>query len=319
MSWRNLLAAETKVMPWTGERNLFDSNMASWKISGRRPEEHGWYNFKLKDRQATLEGEADAEPEKLIHKVCGYLVGDRLVSDYQRGYLSNPAEVVAACPKVHLIEEGLERFSRVSVGRFYEGGPLIFSNQEMPLGPEEEVLAAFLDQAEFINGIAGVTPALEACFRMEMWQRVEAERRRLEEARRRQEEEERIRREEARRELVERLGDGAGRRAMARQDFNEAARAALAVGGAQFLDAKRSPNRGEMVIKFRLDGQRFECTCDAESLAIIDSGICLTAEYSNEDFDYGTKGDTWFTLESLPSVIREALSLGKLVVYRHVN
>lgn len=319
LSWRNLIAAETKTLPWTGGRTLLDSDHARWKISGRLPEEYGWYKFSFEGRAATLVGPADAEPEKLIHKTCGYLVGDRFVSDAQKGYLTNPANVVAVCPQVYLIEEGLERFSRVSVGQFSDYGPYIFAGQEMPLGPEEEVLTAFLDQKDSVDAVAGVSPALEAVFRMESWQRVEAERRRLEEARRRQEEEERILREDARRQLVEKLGDGAGRRAMARQDFNEAARAALAVGGAEFLDAKRSHQRGEMVVKFRLDGRRFECTCSSESLAIIDSGICLTAEYDSDDFDRGTKGDTWFTLESFPSVLREAIREGKLVVYRHVN
>jgi hypothetical protein len=54
-------------------------------------------------------------------------------------------------------------------------------------------------------------------------------------------------------------------------------------------------------------------------LRIIDSGICLTAHYDDPEFEAGTKGDGFFTLESLPSVIREAQRDGKLVVYRHVD
>jgi hypothetical protein len=74
-----------------------------------------------------------------------------------------------------------------------------------------------------------------------------------------------------------------------------------------------------MVLRFRFDGQRFECTCDRNTLQIVDAGICLTAEYSDDEFDVGTKGDTWLTLESLPAVIREAQSEGRLVVFRHVD
>lgn len=318
MSWRNLLADETKTFPWTGGRHLFDEGMARWKLQGKLPEEHGWYEFTLKGREATLKGPAEAT-DRLIHRRLGYLVGDRFVADTQTAIFSNPAEVCQGCPRVFLVEDGLDRFSRVSVGQFHDNGPHLFISQEMPLGPEEEVLAAFLDQKTSVDAIAGVTPALETAFRLETWQRVETERRRQEEARRRQEEEERRQREERRRELVERLGDGAGRRAMAAQDFEEAARAALAVGGAQFLDARRARQRGEMVVRFRFEGQRFECTCDANNLNIIDAGICLTAHYDDAEFDYGTRGDTWFTLESLPSVIREAMQEGKLVVFRHVD
>jgi hypothetical protein len=46
---------------------------------------------------------------------------------------------------------------------------------------------------------------------------------------------------------------------------------------------------------------------------VVDSGICL------QDHRTGVKGDTRFTLESLPTVIGEAIRTGKLVVYRHVD
>jgi len=36
------------------------------------------------------------------------------------------------------------------------------------------------------------------------------------------------------------------------------------------------------------------------------------------DHDTDERGDTYFTLESLPAVVREAEQRGKLVVFRHV-
>jgi hypothetical protein len=66
-----------------------------------------------------------------------------------------------------------------------------------------------------------------------------------------------------------------------------------------------------MAVTFRVDGQRFICSCDAETLQIVDSGICLN------DYDTGEKGDTWLTLESLPSVIREAIETGVLHIFWH--
>jgi hypothetical protein len=79
-----------------------------------------------------------------------------------------------------LIEPGLDRFVLVSAGRDSEVGPLVYWQQEMPLRPEQEVQAAFLDDKTTVADIAGVTPALDAAFRMECWQRVETARRRLE-------------------------------------------------------------------------------------------------------------------------------------------
>lgn len=318
MTWRDLLQTEkeTLVFPWVGGKSLRGSDDRVWTIEGKLPRELGWHLFNLNGRKATKGGEVPAQPESLGHKIQGYLVGDRLVPDGVR-VDPDPKKIIAYSERVYLIEDGLDRFVRISAGRVYEGGPLVYIGQEMPLGPEEDVLGAYLDQKTNLDAIAGVTPALDAAFRMESYQRAEAERRRLELERRLREEEEQRQREERRRQLVEQLGDGAGRRAMAQVDFVQAARAALAVGGAEYLDSKRAMRRGEMVVKFRLDRQRFECTCDERNLQIIDAGICLTAHYDDRDFEGGTKGDTWFTLESLPGVIREAQQQGRLVVFRH--
>ncbi|MFQ6011384.1 MAG: hypothetical protein ACE5KG_04350, partial [Nitrososphaerales archaeon] len=129
-------------------------------------------------------------------------------------------------------------------------------------------------------------------------------------------EEERRAQEERRREIVERLGDGAGRREMAHIDFQEAAQAALRIGGATYLDHRPGRTRNEMVVRFRFINRRFECTCSRD-LQIIDSGICLTAEYDSAEWDMGTRGDTWLTLESLPGVLSQAHREGRLVVFRH--
>jgi len=186
----------------------------------------------------------------------------------------------------------------------------------MPLGPEDEVLQAFFEDSLNIyqcRDIKGVVPALDAAFRMEIWQKIEAERRRQELERLRREEEERRAREERRQALIANLGNAETRRELAKIDFGEAARAALAVGNAQYLDHRKAPRRGEMVVRYRLDRRRFECVCDERTLRIIDAGICLTSHTT------GVKGDTLFTLESLPSVVSEAIREDVLVVYRHVD
>lgn len=313
MGWRDLLQTEEErvTSPWVGGRSLRTYDR-TWAIEGRLPPEHGWYTFKVTGRKARVERPAEAPQEALKDVQKGYLVGDRLVPDDVRVGPSI-ANVAEASEQVHLIEPGLDRFVRVAAGRPFEDGPLVYVGQEFPLGPEDGVLQAFLDGLTSTGHVPGVAPALDAAFRIEVWRKVEAEKRRREEEERRRREEEARQREERRQQIIQRLGDGQGRREMAAVDFAEAARAALAVGGAQYLDHRQSPRRGEMVVRFRIDGRRFECVCAQHTLRIIDSGICLINHATDE------RGDTRFTLESLPAVIRQAQQEGKLVVFRNVN
>lgn len=299
------------VSPWLGGRAL-RSGGRTWSIDGKLPRENGWHAFKLTGRKAVVEKAVDPDPALLHHVVKGYLVGDRLVPDDTR-VDPDPAKIVDFSETVNLLEPGIERFVRVSAGRTHEGGPLVYIGLEFPLGPEGDVLRAFLDQEGDVNTIKGVPPALDAAFRMECWQRIEAARRRAELERLRREEEERRRVEEKRQEIVRTLGDAQTRRELAQHDFEAAARAALAVGGAELLDHRASVRKDEMVVRFRFMRRRFECVCDRRTLAIIDSGICLV------DHNTEVRGDTWFTLESLPSVIKEAIDEGKLVIFRHVD
>jgi len=313
MGWKDLLQVkgETIVLPWIGGRVLRQAER-SWTLDGPLPREHGWYTFGLAGRKARLNGPAESTAGLLRQQVRGYLVGDWIVPDNVR-VDPDPARICDYAKPVHLVEPGLDRFARVQVGAFYEDGPLIYGGQEMPLGPEGDVLQAYYNRIPSLDGIKGVAPALDAAFRMEMWRTLEAQKRREEIAKQLREEEERRQLEERREQIRTQLGDAAGRRAMAVVDFGEAARASLAVGGATYLDHRPSTSRGEMVVTFRFMHRQFECTCDARTLRIIDSGICLN------DHATGEKGDAYFTLESLPGVIGQADRERKLVVFRHVG
>jgi hypothetical protein len=300
LNWKDLLDDATVVVaPWIGGRTVNLGGRA-WTIEGELPEEHGWFRFRTTGRKANCEAPAEAEPHALLGRTPGYLVGDRFVREDAR-VDPDPRRIAQAAPRIHLVEPGLERFARVSAGTAFEGGPMIYAGHEMPLGPEADVALAYEDRRASVLDVRAVPPALDAAFRMETWRREEAVRRRAEF--------ERIRR---RKELVERLGDAVVRREMAQVDFAEAARAALAIGGAEYLDHRTARARGEMVVRFRFQGRRFECTTD-EGLHIVDAGICLT------DHETGERGDGYFTLESLPSVIKEADEQGALVVFRHVE
>jgi hypothetical protein len=308
MSWRDLLTDDPATLPWVGGRSL-RSRTQTWAIDGAFPPEHGWYTWRLAGRKASRPVPADPQPDALGFAAKGYLVGNRLVHD-NTWVDPNPETICGFSEPVHLLEPGLDRFVRVAAGRVYEDGPLVYQGQEMPLGPEDAVLQAFLDGQATVVAVKGVSPALDAAFRMEVWQREEAEKRRSELERLAREEAERCEREARRRQMAEQLGDGAGRRQMALVDFHEAAKAALAIGGAELLDERRGVRRGEHVVRYRLDGQRFECVCD-DRLRIVSSGICLT------DSETGISWDTCLTLESLPSVVLQGAREGKLVVLRH--
>lgn len=313
MGWRDLLQAEddTIVSPWVGGRSLRHGDR-TWTIDGRLPEEHGWYRFRLKNRSARVDAPCDPEPGVLRNARLGYLVGDRFVADDAR-VDPDPMKIIEFSEPIQLVEMGLERFARIKAGRTHEDGPIVYMGQEMPLGPEDDVIRAFQDKKESVSDIPNVVPALDAAFRMEAYQREEARKRREELERQRREEEERRAREERRQQLFGKLGDASTRREMAKLDFGEAARAALAVGGATYLDHRKGHSKNEMVVTFNLDRRRFECVCDANTLQIIDAGICLVDHHTAE------RGDTYFTLESICGVIIQARREGRLVVFRHVD
>ncbi len=313
MGWRDHLQTgdEKLISPWIGGRVL-RSRERQWTIEGRLPREFGWFRWKLKNRVATLDGPADKDTVQLDWKVRGYLIGDRILLD-QATVDADPRKIVEQAQVVNVLDDGLDRFSRITAGRICEDGPLFYDALDMPLGPENDILNAFLDKVASVSHIPNVTPALDAAFRMESFQRSEAERRRAEAERLRRQEEARREQEERRRQLAETLGTGQGRREMAAVDFGEAARAALRLGAAEYLDHRPSGERHEMIVRFRLANRRFECTCNERTLQIIDSGICLTGHES------GIRYDDQFTLESLPGVIREAIENDVLVVFRHAR
>lgn len=311
MSWRDLLSDGEKLsLPWLGGRKVHGKDR-SWTIKGRLPEEHGWHEFDVSGgRKAVLSGEGEVDPDfETVLAVKGYLVGDRLVPDQAR-VEPDPDRLWEQTAPVHLVEPGLERFARAVVCPD-RAGRLIYVRQEFPEGPEMEVQEAYQDRLGSVSHVKGVTPALDLAFRFVSQQRLLAEERRREAERRRLEAERKRQEEEKLREAMRNAGTGVGRRVLAAQDFDAAARAALTISGAQLLDTRPSYRRNEMVVQYRFRRRRLECVVDRQTLQVIDSGICLT------DHHTGEQGDTYFTLESLPAVVGQAMDEGRLVVYRH--
>jgi hypothetical protein len=310
MSWEDLLdSGSERVLPWFGFKRIHDARR-SWVLFGPRPPEHGWYRFSTSGgRQAELASRelqpADPEWAGGQTRLLGYLVGDRFIPDSAR-VDPDPGKLVEQTMPVYCVELGLERFARAMVVHDREDN-LVYLNQEFPQGPEQEVLDAYLDRAESVNNIVGVTPALDLAFRWLSHQRQVQEERRRELQRLREEEERKRAEEERLQELMRQAGSAAGRRAMAPHDFESAAREALRSAGAELLDVRPGRSRGEMVVQYRFQNRRFECVAERDTLRIVDAGVCLAGN------------DTLFTLESLPGVIAEATQRRVLHVFRHVD
>ena len=295
--------------PWVGGRGFIHDGR-TFDIKGPLPPEVGWHRFEVDGSRKCRwlgEGEEDWEFEQKAAKLYrGYMVGDRILTDGLSSKAIQSHFHLVAVP-AFFVPLGLPRFTRALVGES-EDKRLVFIREEFPVGPEQEVLEAYQDRREDILDIKNVIPALHLAFLFETRQRAQSEER----ERRRQEEirlaeEERLRLEE-RAELMKRVGTGSGRRELARTDFGAAARAALILSGAELLDHRSSRVADEMVVQFLYQARRFECVVDSRTMRVIDSGICLA----------GRQNDQMFTLESLPTVIDEAMRRGVLHVYRRV-
>jgi hypothetical protein len=80
---------------------------------------------------------------------------------------------------------------------------------------------------------------------------------------------------------------------------------ALSRAGAWLLDSRRLSG-GQLEVTFDFMGERFQSLVEADTLRVVDAGLCLAG------------ADALVTLDSLPAVIREAIEEGVLVITRHV-
>lgn len=289
MNWKELLEDRGAVVaPWTGEGSVYLGGR-SYRVK-HRPRECGWFEFLTSNRDVVHFTRAEARPDELrFDRAAGYLSGDQFVPDVPDKKRWEPGETVHLVPA----DDQRDHFDRVVVGRHVQGGPLVYAEPAPPLGPEDAA-RRMLDEGGDLLAEEGVTPGLYAAFLLERDERARAA------LARRQAETRRL------------MGTAEGRRELAGADFDAACAAALRLADAEFLSS-RTVGHGEHAVRFRLVdlGRRFECVVDAQ-LSVIEAGICLTDHYTGE------KGDRRFTLESLPSVIREAHRDDVLVVFRHV-
>lgn len=83
----------------------------------------------------------------------------------------------------------------------------------------------------------------------------------------------------------------------------ERAEEALRLAGARFLSARRLSDE-QLEVRYAFEGERFVTIVSAATLQVLDAGICLAG------------ADREVTLDSLPSVVREAVETEQLVITR---
>ena len=108
----------------------------------------------------------------------------------------------------------------------------------------------------------------------------------------------------AQREAHERLRRLGAQARVRSSDPVERVDAALEGARARMLRCRRM-SEGLLDVRFQLDGEHYSTIVNANTLQVIDAGICLSG------------ADRQLTLDSLPSVIREAVNTGRLHITRH--
>ncbi|MCP3098189.1 hypothetical protein LZ198_04770 [Myxococcus sp. K15C18031901] len=339
MDYRKFLGkVESVVLPYLGGGTV---DAASRRLRVTTPVAPGWWRFEMKGRDATAREQAAPEGMDALPRVRGHVWGTRLVRE---GAVAEPLDLMP--------EEEPPRLAPISARRWHDGS-LLFDSVDFESEAEDTARRA-LEEGRSLAEVRGVAsslraafgytlleqtsraldirftpaeargrvlsvaeggrPEAESCLRhlsaeREAHQRARTARAALAQVRDQEARDaERARQlasvwaEQARRQTA-RSGRSAGRSSPA-NDWSRA-EAALAGSGAR-LAAQRRLTGNAMEVTYVFMGERFISVVDADSLQVVDAGICLAG------------ADSEVTLESLPSVIREAIETDVLVMTRHV-
>ncbi|WP_309891406.1 hypothetical protein [Archangium sp.] len=318
MDYRKFLGkVESEVLPYFGGASV---DAASRRLRVSTPPAPGWWRFEVQGRTATAREPAEPRGLDGLPLVRGHLWGTRLVRE---GAVAEPIQL--------LPEEEPPRFSPLRVRRWHDG-TLVFEGLDFE-GEAEGTVRLMLEEGQTLAEVKAVPASLRAAFGYavleaasralgirfsapevrgqvlavaeggrsvaEAWLRaLVAEREahvRAVEARLRALEDQRLElsRLRAQPRPLERQARGAVR-----------VERVLEAAGARLLDTRRLGNE-RLEVTFGFMGERFISIVEAGSLQVVDAGICLAG------------ADRQVTLESLPSVIREAIEDDVLVITRH--
>jgi hypothetical protein len=295
---------ESEVLPYFGGASV---DAASRRLRVSTPPAPGWWRFDVQGRTATAREPAEPQGLDGLPLVRGHLWGSRLVRE------GAVAEQVQLLP-----EEEPPRFSPVRARRWHDG-TLVFEGLEFE-GEAEGTARLMLEEERTLAEVKAVPASLRAAFGYAVledasgalgirFSPVEVRGQVLSVAEGgRPAAEDRLRklaaeREAHVRELETRLRSRP--RPLERQAQGAArVERALESAGARLLGTRRLGNE-RLEVTFGFMGERFISIVEADTLQVVDAGICLAGS------------DRQVTLESLPSVIREAIEDDVLVITRH--
>ena len=298
----------TLVLPYLGGARVAGDGRR-WRV--RTPVAPGWWSFELSGRVARPVTPATAPDLSRLAAFRGHLVG---------GWIFAGGDHIEA---VLLVPEDEPPPLAPAIARRWHDASLVFDALDFETEAEDLVRRALEDERS-IEQIAGVGASLRAAFAFALVERL-ARRRRLrvsprelkgrwlDVARRGPaaagellDEIDQRRRRVGLQTVVARVVDGARRaeELWERWPSERRAEAALEAAGGTLL-ALRRQGETQIEVTFRFLGERFISIVDAQTLQVHDAGICLDG------------ADREITLESLPSVIREAIETGELVITRH--
>lgn len=324
MDYRKFLGKEERlVLPYFGGGRV-DAPGRRLRIT-TKPDGPGWYTFIVKGRSATAEAKADAPPLSDRPIARGHFLNGQLVVDGAR------LEFLELLP-----EDEPAKFAPV-IARRWHGGELVFDSLDFETGVEDTVRER-LAAGESLRDVKAVPATLRAAFGFALtdtvsqtthiaatWgearrfvadvaehgrvaaerglralhdERLQTERELAEQDRRRREQQVRAAVQEERERRLEHA------RAAAR-DAEQRAQEALEAAGARVTGVRRRA-ADQLEVTFQFMGERFTVLALAGTLQVLDSGICLGHP----------PRDDLVTLDSLPSVIREAIEDEKLVRLR---
>jgi hypothetical protein len=322
---------EERVLPYFGGAFLHAADRRLRLAT--EPAAPGWYRFRIKGRDATSLGPADPEALEALPSVRGHLVGERLVRE------GSIAEHVHFLPA--------EEPPRLTLcrARRWHSGELLFEMLDFESEAEEAARRALEEDASLAQ-LKGVPATLRAAFAYAVFEaesrrtgipaapaemrphlgrvaelgRPEAElalralaaervlaEREMRELRMRRELADRARQAvEQQAQRVEQRVEQRGRQRRWEGDAMARAELALEAAGARMRSA-RMLGDGNLEVIFTFMNERFISVVNMATLQVVDSGICLGHPPS----------DKLVTLESLPSVIKEAITTDRLVILRH--
>lgn len=324
MDYRKFLGkVESAVLPYVGGGTV---DAPSRRLRLAAPVTPGWWRFELQGRTATAREPAGPEGLDALPLVRGHAWGARLVRE------GAVAEALLLLP-----EEESPRFSPVRARRWHDGS-LLFDGLDFE-GEAEGSARLVLEEAGTLAGVKAVPASLRAAFGYTVLEAasralrirfspVEVRSRVLEVAERGRvaaeevlrhlgaEREAHVRALEARRVALEarlqgeaarvraELAQGRAQPRRVERERGDRVERVLEHAGARLVDQRRIGNR-QLEVTFRFMGERFISLVDVNTLQVMDAGICLAG------------ADREVTLESLPSVIREAIQTDRLVITRH--